>query len=226
MSLESSSFVTSWSGGKDSALAYHRATRAGGRPLAILTVLDENGERTRSHGLRPEVMRAQADALGVPLWTARASWAAYEAEFTALLARAARAGASRAVFGDIDLQAHRDWEEGVCARAGLEPHLPLWLEDRRPLVDDLLRLGFRALIVAVREDALPTDLLGRELDAPLVREIEALGADACGENGEYHTVLVNGPDFRNPLNLVPGPAGIHHTGEGSLRVATLDLVLA
>ncbi|WP_207795280.1 adenine nucleotide alpha hydrolase [Deinococcus koreensis] len=218
--------MTSWSGGKDSALAYHRATRAGGRPLAILTVLDENGERTRSHGLRPEVMRAQADALGVPLWTARASWAAYEAEFTALLARAARAGASRAVFGDIDLQAHRDWEEGVCARAGLEPHLPLWLEDRRPLVDDLLRLGFRALIVAVREDALPTDLLGRELDAPLVREIEALGADACGENGEYHTVLVNGPDFRNPLNLVPGPAGIHHTGEGSLRVATLDLVLA
>ena len=218
-------FVTSWSGGKDSALAFHHTKRAGGQPLAILNVLDETGERTRSHGLRPEVVQAQANALGVPLWTARASWATYEAEFTALLTRAAEAGASQAVFGDIDLQAHRDWEEGVCARAGLMPHLPLWLEARRTLVDELLGLGFRALIVAVREDALPATLLGRELDEGLVREIEALGADACGENGEYHTVLLDGPDFASPLNLVPGPAGIHHTGEGSLRVATLDLVL-
>ena len=79
--------------------------------------------------------------------------------------------------------------------------------------------------LAVREDALPPDLLGRTLDAPLIREIERLGADACGENGEYHTVLVDGPDFARPLRLVAGPAGVHHTGEGPLRVATLDLIL-
>ncbi|WP_412026869.1 hypothetical protein [Deinococcus yunweiensis] len=218
-------FVTSWSGGKDSALAFHRLKRAGVPPLAILNVLDENGTRTRSHGLRPEVLRAQADALGMPLWTANASWASYEVEFTALLTRAARTGASTAVFGDIDLQAHRDWEEQVCAAAGIIPALPLWLEPRRALVDELLDSGFRALIVAVREDALPADLLGRELDAGLVQEIEAHGADACGENGEYHTVVVHGPDFAHLLKLVPGPLGIHHTGEGSLRVATLDLVL-
>ncbi|THF84784.1 adenosine nucleotide hydrolase [Deinococcus sp. KSM4-11] len=218
-------FITSWSGGKDSALAFHRIRRAGGRPTAILNVLDETGERTRSHGLRPEVVQAQAAALGVPLWTANASWAAYEPKFTALLARAAGAGATRAVFGDIDLQAHRDWEEQVCAAAGITAALPLWLEPRRTLVDELLGLGFRARIVAVREDALPTAFLGRELDAALVGEIEAHGADACGENGEYHTVLVDGPDFTHPLDLVPGPRGIHHTGEGSLRVATLDLVL-
>ncbi|MFC3831317.1 MULTISPECIES: hypothetical protein [Deinococcus] len=223
--MSDAAFVTSWSGGKDSALAFHRAKRAGGQPLALLNVLDETGTRTRSHGLRPEVLRAQADALGVPLWTANASWASYEAEFTALLTRAAQAGASTAVFGDIDLQAHRDWEEQVCAAAGIMPALPLWLEPRRALVDELLGSGFRALIVAVREDALPADLLGRELDAPLVQEIEAHGADACGENGEYHTVLVDGPDFAHPLHLVPGPLGVHHTGEGSLRVATLDLVL-
>ncbi|CAM3852569.1 hypothetical protein [Deinococcus frigens] len=219
-------FVTSWSGGKDSALAFHRAKRAGGVPLAIVNMLDGAGQRSRSHGLRPEVVAAQASALGVPLRTARASWATYEAEFTALLGGAAVDGAARAVFGDIDLAAHRDWEEQVCAAAGLRADLPLWLESRRALVDELLGLGFRALIVAVREDALPTGLLGRTLDAELVAEIERLGADACGENGEYHTVLMDSPDFAQPIHLVPGPAGIHHTGEGVLTVATLDLVLA
>jgi diphthine-ammonia ligase len=219
-------FVTSWSGGKDSALAFHRARKAGGVPVALINMLDETGGRSRSHGLRPEILEAQAAALGVPLRTALASWAGYENAFTALLAGAVVDGAGAAVFGDIDLAAHRDWEEKVCSVAGLRVSLPLWLEPRRTLVDELLGLGFRALIVAVREDALPARLLGRTLDAALVAEIESLGADACGENGEYHTVLVDGPDFARPLSLVPGPAGIHHTGEGPLRVATLDLVLA
>ncbi len=218
--------MTSWSGGKDSALAFHRAKAAGGIPLAVINMLDETGGRSRSHGLRPEVLAAQAAALGVPLRTARAAWATYEAGFTALLAGASADGVTAAVFGDIDLAAHRDWEEKVCAAAGVRASLPLWLEPRRALVDELLGLGFQAVIVAVKEDALPARLLGRALDASLVAEIEGLGADACGENGEYHTVLVDGPDFAWPITLVPGPAGIHYTGEGDLRVATLDLVLA
>ncbi|CAM3389638.1 diphthine--ammonia ligase [Deinococcus saxicola] len=224
--MKGEKFVTSWSGGKDSALAFHRAKRAGGVSVAVVNMLDEAEQRSRSHGLRPEVIQAQASALGVPLRTARAAWATYESGFTALLAGAAADGATAAVFGDIDLDAHREWEEKVCAAAGLRVRLPLWLEPRRTLVDELLGLGFRALIVAVKEDALPARLLGRTLDAELVAEIEGLGADACGENGEYHTVLVDGPDFARPINLIPGPAGIHHTGEGLLRVATLDLVLA
>lgn len=224
-SMNGEKFVTSWSGGKDSALAFHRARRAGGVPLAVINMLDEAGGRSRSHGLRPEILEAQASALGVPLRAGRASWATYESEFTALLKGAASDGATSAVFGDIDLAAHRDWEEKICAAAGLRAALPLWLEPRRALVDELLGLGFRAVIVAVKEDALPARLLGRTLDAELVAEIERLGADACGENGEYHTVLVDGPDFAQPISLIPGPAGIHYTGEGMLRVATLDLVL-
>ncbi|OLV18757.1 hypothetical protein BOO71_0004648 [Deinococcus marmoris] len=223
--MDTEKFVTSWSGGKDSALAFHRAKRGGGVPLAVINMLDEAGQRSRSHGLRPEVLAAQASALGVPLRTAHASWATYESEFTALLAGAVVDGATAAVFGDIDLAAHREWEEKVCESAGLRVSLPLWLEPRRTLVDELLGLGFCALIVAVKEDALPARLLGRALNAELVAEIEGLGADACGENGEYHTVLVDGPDFARPINLIPGPAGVHYTGEGMLRVATLDLVL-
>lgn len=212
-------FALSWSGGKDSALALLRAREAGGRPLALLNMLDETGTRSRSHGLRPEVLAAQAAALGLPLWTARASWASYGREFTALLTRAAGAGAQAAVFGDIDLQDHRDWEERVCAAAGLEAVLPLWNEPRRALVEEGLRRGLRARIVAVREDALPAGLLGRLLDPALLDEIERLGADACGERGEYHTVVVDGPGFAAPLRLCAG--AVHRAG----GVATLDLRL-
>lgn len=212
-------FVVSWSGGKDSALALLRALEAGGRPLALLNMLDETGTRSRSHGLRPEILGAQAAALGLPLWTARASWTSYGREFTALLARAADAGAESVVFGDIDLQDHRDWEEGVCAAAGLRAALPLWQEPRRALVEEGLSRGLRARIVAVREDALPPGLLGRVLDPALLDEIERLGADACGEHGEYHTVVVDGPGFLAPLRLHAGD--VHREG----GVATLDLRL-
>lgn len=212
-------FVLSWSGGKDSALALLRMQEAGGRPLTLLSVLDESGTRSRSHGLRPEVLAAQAAALGLPLWAARASWAIYEREFTGLLTRAAEAGATTVVFGDIDLQDHRDWEERVCAAAGLTATLPLWQEPRRALVEEGLGRGLRSRIVAVREDALPAELLGRVLDPALLDEIERLGADACGENGEYHTVVVDGPGFAAPLRLHPGK--LHREG----GVVTLDLRL-
>lgn len=210
-------FAISWSGGKDSALALTRALEAGGRPLALLTTLDDTGTRSRSHGLRPEVLAAQAEALGLPLWTARASWTTYEHEFTALLARAAEAGARAVVFGDIDLQDHRDWEDRVCVAARVEAALPLWQEPRRALVEEGLRRGLRSRIVAVREDTLPADLLGRELDTGLLDEIERLGADPCGEGGEFHTVVVDGPGFRSPLSLHAGE--VHREG----GVAALDL---
>ncbi|KEF34353.1 adenosine nucleotide hydrolase [Deinococcus sp. RL] len=210
-------FAVSWSGGKDSALALWRAQEAGGRPLALLSVLDDTGTRSRSHGLRPEVLAAQARALGLPLWTASASWATYEREFTALLGRAAGAGARAVVFGDIDLQDHRDWEERVCAAAGVEAALPLWDEPRRALVEEGLRRGLRSRLVAVREDVLPADLLGRELNAALLNELLGRGVDPCGEGGEFHTVVVDGPGFRSPLAL---HAGEVHRGGG---VATLDL---
>jgi uncharacterized protein (TIGR00290 family) len=195
----------SWSGGKDSAFALHLAAQAGALPRQLIAMMIEGGERSRSHGLSREVLAAQADALGLPIEFGAASWSGYEAELLRLLeANVAGGGPELGIFGDIDMQDHRDWVERVCGLAGTEACLPLWQRDRRELMGELLASGLEAVIVAVRDGVLPPELLGRTIDAPLVAEIERLGSDAAGENGEFHTLVVNGPLFERRLEVEPG----------------------
>ncbi|GHD62515.1 diphthine--ammonia ligase [Jeongeupia chitinilytica] len=201
--------VGSWSGGKDSCLAFHRAVAAGHEPVALITMLDETGSRSRSHGIPPILLRQQAAALGVPLITGDASWSDYEAEFILRLARARdEFGAQAAVFGDIDLQAHRDWEEMVCKRTGLTAHLPLWQQDRRALVEEMIATGIRTMIVSCNETLGP-DFLGRIIDAQTVADLDAAGVDVCGENGEYHTLVLDAPRFAAPLRVTTGEKQLH-----------------
>ncbi len=197
-------FFCSWSGGKDSCLALYRAARAGGEVRWLLNMCTESGERSRSHGLSVDVLRAQAAAVGIPIVFRAASWDDYERVFLEALAEFKEKGAVAGVFGDIDLDPHREWVERVCASAGVEAHEPLWKGLRRELLDEFLGAGFEARLVALKDSALSSDLLGRRLDGELIAEIESAGADACGENGEYHTVVVNGPLFSRPLELVAG----------------------
>jgi uncharacterized protein (TIGR00290 family) len=119
--------------------------------------------------------------------------------------RAARArGAPDAVFGDIELDEHRAWEERVCANAGVRCRLPLWRAARRALLEEWWDLGFAATVVAVKDGVLPATMLGQQLGPALVDQLERLGADCCGEGGEYHTVATAGPAFRSPLRLAVG----------------------
>jgi uncharacterized protein (TIGR00290 family) len=188
----------SWSSGKDSMLALHRALAAGWQVQALLAMFDESGERSRSHAIPPALMQAQADALGIPLVMRSAGWADYEAVFTDQLKIFAAQGFEAGVFGDIDLQPHRDWEEKVCAAAGLRAELPLWGEPRRALVDELLALGYRARVVCVDARWLDASYCAREFDAAFVASLPA-GVDACGENGEFHTFVFDGPRFAHPV---------------------------
>ena len=188
----------SWSGGKDSMLALHRALAAGIRVEALLAMFDEGGERSRSHAIPPQLMQAQADALGIELVIGRAGWADYEAVFTARLREFAARGLTHGLFGDIDLQPHRDWEEKVCAAAGLRAELPLWQDPRRALVDELLALGYRARVVCVDARCLDASFCGREFDAAFLADLPE-GVDACGENGEFHTFVFDGPRFVQPV---------------------------
>jgi len=191
----------SWSGGKDSCLALHRALAAGGKLTCLLTMFTEDGERSRSHGLPRSVLEAQAAAIGVPLLTASATWDEYEAAFVKLLHAAKARGPTTAVFGDIDIPRHREWEENVCRQAGLAAALPLWQHDRLGLLDEWWAAGFEARIIVAREGLVDRSYLGRVLDRATARELAAAGVDACGENGEFHTVVTAGPLFRQPIGL-------------------------
>ena len=199
----------SWSGGKDSALALHEAVLAGAEPRFLVAMLTEGGERSRSHGLSRELLSAQAAAVGLPIRFGAATWGGYREEFLRVVREGvAGTGARAGIFGDIDMDDHREWEEGVSAEVGTEAVLPLWHRDRRSVIDQLLAVGFEAVVVAVRDGALPPSLLGRTLDAGVVAEIEAAGADACGENGEFHSFVVDGPLFQRAVGVEVGDASL------------------
>ena len=197
-------FVCSWSGGKDSCLALYRAMQAGAEPAFLLSMLREDGARSRSHGLPLDVLEAQAASLGIPLVARTASWSDYESVIVAALRELKDAGARAGVFGDIDLDCHREWEEKVCGAARIEAWLPLWQTPRLALLNEFLLLGFEALVVATDDGQLGKDYLGRVLDRELVGEFERLRIDPSGEEGEYHTLVTGGPIFGEPVRVEVG----------------------
>jgi uncharacterized protein (TIGR00290 family) len=214
-------FFCSWSGGKDSCLALYRAHQRGGTPRLLLTMMTGDGSCSRSHGLPPAVLATQAASLDLPLSTGRAGWDDYEAVFLDRLAELRAEGITDGVFGDIDLAPHRQWVEQVCAQHGITAHLPLWQEARRDLLTEFIEAGFSATIVAVDDARLPRSFLGRELNWSTVADLEAAGVDACGEEGEFHTVVTNGPIFAAPLHLEHGEVEAH-AGYSFLKVHLAD----
>jgi len=164
-------------------------------------MLDEDGRKSRSHGLPRELLQSQARSLGIPLLMRPASWNDYEAVFSAALSEMKEQGIEAGVFGDIDIEEHRQWAWKVCASAGLRLYHPLWQTPRNVLLKEMIELGFKATIIAVKEGLLDRSFLGRVLDAELCAELEASGIDPCGELGEYHTVVTDGPGFTTPLRL-------------------------
>ena len=202
--LDKTDFFCSWSGGKDSCLALHRAVERGGVPRFLLTTMHESGARSRGHGVTLDVIEAQAESLGIPLCAPPTSWEDYEENYSSELRGIREKGVTVGVFGDIDLGEHREWVERVCAALGMKALLPLWGEERESLLDEFLREGFRAVIVAVREGLLGREYLGRALDASLVSELKKEGVDVSGENGEYHTLVTAGPLFSRPVVLKTG----------------------
>lgn len=195
-------YAVSWSGGKDCALAMWRVWREHGPPAALVSTYVDDGTRSRAHDLRPDVLAAQAAAIGVPAVAVATSLPDYAANFGAALARLRdEQGVTAAVFGDIELEAHRAWFRRLCADIGLECLHPIWAEPCEALLDEFLAAGFVTRLVAVQDGTLAPELLGRAIDASLLAEFRRAGIDLCGENGEYHSVVTDGPCFARPLAL-------------------------
>ena len=188
----------SWSGGKDSCAALERARHAYAVE-AMITMCDDEAGRSRSHGLRPEVLDAQAERLRLARITGRCAWSDYDAAFSGALEQAAARGITHVIFGDILFEEHRQWAERICGAAGLTAVEPLWGESTEVLFDDWVSSGNQAVIVTARADHLDVSWLGQTLCAEMFADLRRRGVDACGERGEYHTLVTSTPLFSRPL---------------------------
>lgn len=205
-------FIVSYSGGKDSALALHRVIKEGHIPTALLITYNPTSERSWFHGIPPYLLDDLADALNIPVRKIPCGEGDdYNANFITALKAEKEAGADFCVFGDIDIEAHRQWCADVCDAAGIRLYHPLWQESREDLVKECIREGFCANITTLNTKWLSPKHLGRVLSEEEIAEIVAEGADACGENGEYHTFVSDGPIFHRPVAFTLGEMVIKDT---------------
>lgn len=205
----------SWSGGKDGCLALYRAKAAGMDIRCLVNMVTADGKRSCSHGIFATIIQRQAEALGIPIIQRRTTAENYESQFMTLLQELKREGIEGGVFGDIDFSPHREWIEKVCAGAGVIPHLPLWQEDQGKLLEEFFGAGFTAVVVAVKADLLGKEALGRTVDREFLAYITGLnkGITPCGEAGEFHSLVVDGPLFRQRLEILEAEKvtrGEHH----------------
>jgi diphthine-ammonia ligase len=192
-------FIGSFSGGKDSVLALYKAMKAG-EAIGLIVMMEEEGKRSRSHGMPPELINAQAKSIGLPVYTAPASWTDYETVFISLLEKAKSQGAKVLVTGDLDMPVNGCWHEKVTEKVGLKLGMPLWEMNHREAVEEFINLGFETIIVTVNLSlGMREDDLGRTLTLEYIKELEARGIDPCGEGGEFHTTVLDGPIFKHHI---------------------------
>ncbi|MBU5484084.1 diphthine--ammonia ligase [Clostridium sp. MSJ-11] len=203
----------SWSGGKDSCLALYKAMEQGYSVKKLFTMFSMENNISSAHRLKENVIKAQALAMGVEHSIGKALFDDYEEIFIYNLKSFKEQGIDYGIFGDIDIDDHKKWEDKVCEKASITSVLPLWQRDRVDIVKEFLDLGFKAKIVVVNKTMIDVKFLGQDLSYSLMKEIQECGADPCGENGEYHTVVYDGPIFKHPVHLEYGeeivPVGEH-----------------
>ena len=219
--------LLSWSGGKDAAWTLHTLR---GRPdvdvVGLLTTVTEGYERIAMHGIRRDILQAQAEATGLPLIEARIPQqcdnARYEAAFADALAQARGRwpDLQTIAFGDLFLEDVRAWRETLCARLGWRIETPLFGADTARLAHEMIEGGLRATLCCVDATQLPAAFSGREFDAAVLADLPA-GVDPCGERGEFHTCVHAGPMFAHPLAVRTGGRVMR---EGRFAYTDLELV--
>ena len=195
-----------WSGGKESAFSYYRSKKETDIEISCLLNMSNNdGQHSRTHGISSALLRTQARAMGIPIIQRKTTWKSYESEFKKAVVELKDDGIEAGIFGDIDLQEHRDWVEKVCRDTGLKPILPLWKEERERLLEEFIQVGFKTIIAAVKAQMLSKNWLGRYIDQQFIADLKKIkSVDLCGEAGEYHTFVVDGPVFKNAMNFIVG----------------------
>jgi diphthine-ammonia ligase len=196
--------VAAWSGGKDSCFACYKAVKSGLDVVSLVTFM-ENESRSNFHAITSKLLDAQAKAVDVSLVKRVTTPSSYEQVFKETMLQFKAKGVEGLVTGDIyEVADHEErWLERVCREVGLVPIRPLWQSDTTQIFKDFIGAGFKATVVRTRLSALGEEWLGKELDERFLGDILKLkSVDPCGEGGEYHTVVTDGPNFRNRIKLL------------------------
>jgi uncharacterized protein (TIGR00290 family) len=198
----------SWSSGKDSALALHEVRSANEvEVVGLLTTVNSTAERVAMHGVRRVLLEAQSEALGLPLYLVDLPWpcpnGVYEKRMAAAVVQARTSGIEVVVFGDLYLEDVRRYRENSLQGSGIRPMFPLWQRPTPSVARDLLAIGVRAVVTCVDLSQAPRELAGRWYDEAFLADLPE-GVDPCGERGEFHTLVVDGPGLSRPIDVVLG----------------------
>lgn len=216
--------VCSWSGGKDAAYALYELVDAGVTVEELMTTVSTKTGRSSMHGVRPELYERQATALNLPIrfveLPAEATNEAYEETMAEVIEDFANRDIERVVFADLFLEEVRTYREGQLSATGVEGLWPLWGRDTEALARDFLDAGFRATVVCVDGAALDSSFVGRVFDAEFLAGLPA-DVDPCGENGEFHTFVWDGPIFDESVGVERGETVTRKIGDGEFHYCDL-----
>ncbi len=194
----------SWSGGKDSSLALHEIQKNQKYEItALITTVTADYDRVSMHGLRTSLLEEQARNLDIPLQkvliSKNASNDEYESKFNEVLLKYKESGISQVVFGDLFLEEIKQYREDLLQKIDMECVFPIWKRDTTKLAYEFIDLGFKAITVCVDSEVLGEEFAGREFDEQFLNDLPE-GIDPCGENGEFHTFVYEGPIFNKNIN--------------------------
>jgi uncharacterized protein (TIGR00290 family) len=204
----SKNIFLSWSGGKDSARALYEIQKANSYSVAaLLSTITEDYDRISMHGVRRALLEQQSEALGLPLKKILipkdSTNATYESRMRALLEEGLREGIDTVAFGDIFLEDLKQYREKNLAQIGMKGLFPIWKRDTHELASSFIQLGFKATLVCVDTAIVDPSFAGRAFDEELLRDLPP-HVDPCGENGEFHTFVYDGPNFQQPVKHTLG----------------------
>lgn len=196
--------ISSWSGGKDSTLASYKAILAGYEITFLANFISKESKRCCFHGITSELMRAQSHAINIPIIQKEVSsdMDNYEDEFKQIVGEIRdKHGINGMVFGDIYLEEHKNWVERVCKDLDIIPIQPLWNIQPEKVINEFISCGFKAVVVSSKAGVLNEDFLGKDINKDLVNELKEKNICLCGENGEFHSFVYDGPIFKTAIKI-------------------------
>jgi len=197
--------LISWSGGKDSCFALYKSVQQGHQPCCLVNFVSEEYNRCCFHGITNDLISLQAESLGIPVvqYPVPADMKEYESRFKKAVTKLKQKyNAEGMVFGDIYLDEHKEWVERVCNEIGIIPVEPLWNLPVISIINEFISTGFKSVIVSGKADLFDKTFMGRIIDFDLVNELKSRNICVCGENGEFHSFVIDGPIFNKKIEIL------------------------